>query len=87
MSIKQVGTKGGIRPKMHDEIGIGAGVFSNVVNVSITPREVFLDFGVGVPDPSTGTSKVNLVSRVILTKGHALELRDVLIRSLKVYEK
>ena len=84
---KQTGTKGVTPPKMNDESNVGAGVFSNIVNLSMTPREVFLDFGLGVPDSPSGKSKVNLMSRLILTKEHALELRDVLNRSLKVYEK
>jgi len=83
---KQAGTKGVSRPKMHDESKVGAGVFSNIVNLSVTPREVFLDFGLVVPDSLSEKSKVNLMSRIILTKEHAIEFRDVLNRSLKVYE-
>lgn len=67
---------------------IGKGVFSNTVNIACSPREVFLDFGLVAPDGSGGTSvKAALVSRVILSKEHALEFRDVLNRSLEVYEE
>lgn len=73
------------RPPMLDENRIGAGVFSNIANVSISPREVFIDFGLASPELIAGSQKVTLMSRVILTKEHAMELRDVLSQSLEKY--
>jgi len=72
------------RPKMIDSKNIGVGVFSNIVNIALTPNEVFLDFGVVVP-PVVGSSEgdVTLVSRIALTKAHAAELRDVLTTTLE----
>lgn len=70
---------------MKDPLGVSGGVFSNVVNLSLSPREVFLDFGLATPEVN-GETNVNLMSRIILTKEHALELRDVLAKTLKVYE-
>lgn len=71
-------------PKMIDRNNVGIGVFSNTVNVSMTPGEVFLDFGLLSP-PTThfgGPDDVSLVSRVVLTKEHALQLLDVLKKTL-----
>jgi hypothetical protein len=70
---------------MIDRSDVGVGVFSNIVNVSMTPREVFLDFGMIAPPTSVlgGEGEVTLVGRVVLTKEHAMELRDVLARTLE----
>ena len=72
------------RPKMVDDKDIGPGAFSNVANVAATKREVILDFGMSVPVYGQGTdTKVVLVSRVTLTKDHAIELRDALTRTIE----
>jgi hypothetical protein len=69
--------------KMSDSNNVGSGVFSNKINVALTPRELFIDFGVMLlENPNTMKHKIELVSRVILTREHALELRDILNRTL-----
>ncbi len=71
--------------KMIDRNNVGTGVFSNTVNLSMTPQELFLDFGLIAPPTSVfgGENDVTLVSRVVLTKQHALQLRDALTRTLE----
>lgn len=65
--------------KLVDQSNIGPGVFSNTVNVSVTPGEVFLDFGLIAPNTSVfGDGSGVLVSRVVLTKDHAKSLSEVL---------
>lgn len=60
-----------------------AGVFSNTAKVNASPREVVVDFALIEPtEPPQGT----LVSRVILTPLHAMELRDSLSKVLARYK-
>lgn len=61
-----------------------AGVFSNTAKVNVSQREVVIDFA--LLEPNVKGSAV-LVSRVILTKEHAVELKNVLAKSLKQYEE
>jgi hypothetical protein len=59
------------------------GVFSNTAKVNASPREVVLDFALVEPvEPPKGV----LVSRVILTPLHAMELRDSLNKVLERYK-
>jgi len=62
---------------------VQGGVFSNVARVNLTSREVVVDFAFVDPNTNEGI----LVSRVILTKDHAVELKNVLEKVLKSYEK
>ena len=60
------------------------GVFYNMAKVSANSREVVIDFAFAdpvIPDQAL------LVSRVILTKEHALELKNVLNNFLDKHEK
>ena len=60
-----------------------SGVFSNTAKVNASPREVVIDFALIEPvQPPKGT----LVSRVILTPLHAIELRDSLNKVLERYK-
>jgi len=60
-----------------------AGRFSNTAKVNASPREVVIDFALVEPvQPPKGT----LVSRVILTPLHAMELRDSLSKVLERYK-
>ena len=69
--------------KLVDQSGIGPGVFSNMANVSATPSEVFLDFGLIAPNTSVfGDTNGVLVSRVVLTKEHALNLSEVIRKAV-----
>ncbi len=72
------------RPQMDDPNQLSSGTFSNIINVSVTSNdEVFLDFGVAIPNTIGKTSaNINLVSRIILTKKHAMDLNEVLMKSL-----
>lgn len=59
------------------------GVFSNTAKVNASPREVVLDFAFIEPvSPPQGT----MVSRVVLTPLHAIELRDSLNKVLERYK-
>jgi hypothetical protein len=71
-------------PKMIDRNNIGT-TFSNIVNVSSTTNEVFLDFGLIAPATSIfgGAGDVTLVSRVILTKEHASQLVDTMAKAIQ----
>lgn len=62
---------------------VQAATFSNVAQVHATNREVIIDFTFVQPNTNQGI----MVSRVALTPEHALSLRDVLINTLKRYEK
>ena len=62
---------------------IQGGVFSNIAHVSASQREVVIDFAFLQPDMSQAV----IVSRVILTKEHAFELKKVLENVLKKYEQ
>lgn len=60
-----------------------AGVFSNTAKVNASPREVVIDFALVEPvNPPKGV----MVSRVILTPLHAVELRDSLNKVLERYK-
>jgi hypothetical protein len=59
------------------------GVFSNTAKVNASPREVVIDFALVEPVvPPKGV----LVSRLILTPVHAMELRDSLSKVLERYK-
>ena len=62
---------------------VQGGVFSNIAQVNATPREVVLDFAFLQPN----TNQAVIVSRVILTKEHAFELKKVLENVLRKYEQ
>ena len=59
------------------------GVFSNVARISISPREVIIDFAFVEPN----VNQAILVSRVILTREHAFELKNLLNKLLSQYEE
>ncbi|HVW66248.1 MAG TPA: DUF3467 domain-containing protein [Candidatus Peribacteraceae bacterium] len=71
--------------KMIDRSDVGCGVFSNTANVAASAHEVFLDFGLIAPPTSIfgGENEITLVTRVILTKEHAIQLRDALSRTIE----
>ena len=62
---------------------IQGGVFSNAARVNITAREVVIDFAFMEPN---NPNQAILVSRIILTKEHTLDLKNVLERVLKDHE-
>ncbi len=72
--------------KLVDQSNIGPGVFSNTANVSVTPNEVFLDFGLIAPNTSVfGDANGVLVSRVVITKDHARNLAEVLRKAIEAH--
>ena len=68
--------------KVNEEIA--AGVFSNFGNISVSPEEFILDFLFINPTPPPGFGK--LVSRVIMTPGHAKRLLVALSENVRNYE-
>ncbi len=67
------------------EEGIAAGVFSNFANISHSADEYIVDFLFVNPTPPPGFGKV--VSRVILTPGHAKRIMLALSDNLRAYEE
>ena len=61
-----------------------AGNFSNFTNISNSPEEFVIDFLFVQPTPPPGFGK--LVSRVILTPGHAKRLLESLGENVREYE-
>jgi hypothetical protein len=68
--------------KVDDEVG--AGVFSNFTNITHSPDEFILDYLFVNPTPPPGFGK--LVSRLILTPGHAKRLLLALSENISTYE-
>ncbi len=64
---------------------VAAGKFANFTNVSNSPDEFIMDFLFVQPSPPPGFGK--LMSRIILTPGHAKRLLDVLNDNVNEYEK
>ncbi len=62
----------------------GAGIFSNFTNLTHSPDEFILDFLFINPTPSPGFGK--LVSRLVLTPGHAKRLLLALSENIQTYE-
>lgn len=60
------------------------GTFSNFTNISHSPEEVILDFLFVQPAPPPGFGK--LVSRIILTPGHAKRLLHALGENIREHE-
>ncbi|MDY6969285.1 MAG: DUF3467 domain-containing protein [Spirochaetota bacterium] len=67
-----------------DEAKAG-GVFSNFANISHSPEEFIVDFLFINPTPPQAFGK--LVSRVILTPGHAKRILLALSENISKYEK
>ena len=63
---------------------IASGVFSNFANISHSPDEFIVDFLFINPTPPPGFGK--LVSRIILSPGHAKRILDALGENVKKYE-
>lgn len=64
------------------------GIFSNSVSISLSQREVFLDFKlIGPDEKNVNNLKQKTITRIILTKEHALEFKNVLSKTLKHYEE
>ena len=61
-----------------------AGKYSNYTNISSSPEEFVLDFLFVQPTPPPGFGK--LMSRVILTPGHAKRLARILSDKVRDYE-
>lgn len=61
-----------------------AGAFSNIANITHSVEEFVLDFLYVNPAPPPGFGK--LVSRVILTPGHAKRILHALSENIKNYE-
>ncbi|MFH0977236.1 MAG: DUF3467 domain-containing protein [Spirochaetota bacterium] len=64
---------------------IASGVFSNFANISHSPDEFVLDFLYVNPTPPPGFGK--LVSRIILTPGHAKRILQALSDNVRKYEE
>ena len=64
---------------------IAEGVFSNFANISHSPDEFILDFLFVNPNPPPGFGK--LVSRIILTPGHAKRILTALTDNIRKYEE
>ena len=64
---------------------IAGGIFSNFANISHSPDEFVLDFLYVNPSPPPGFGK--LVSRVILTPGHAKRILSALGENIRKYEE
>ena len=64
---------------------IATGIFSNFANISHSPDEFVLDFLYVNPSPPPGFGK--LVSRVILTPGHAKRVLAALGENIRKYEE
>lgn len=63
---------------------IATGVFSNIANITHSVEEFVLDFLYVNPAPPPGFGK--LVSRVILTPGHAKRILHALSENIRNYE-
>ena len=61
------------------------GVFSNFTNISHSPDEFTFDFLYVNPTPPPGFGK--LISRVILTPGHAKRILQALSDNIRKYEE
>ena len=72
-----------IEVKVDEEVA--AGKFSNYTNIAHSPDEFILDFLFVQPTPPPGFGK--LMSRVILTPGHAKRLLELLNNNIDEYEK
>lgn len=55
------------------------GVFSNIAQISSTDEIIIIDFAFVLPNSRKG----NLVSKVIITKEHAKDLKRILSNNLK----
>ena len=64
---------------------VATGVFSNFANISHSPEEFVLDFLFVNPTPPPGFGK--LVSRIILTPGHAKRILMALSDNIRKYEE
>jgi hypothetical protein len=71
-----------IEVKVDEEIAMG--VFSNFSNISHSPDEFVLDFIFVHPAPPPGFGK--LMSRMILTPGHAKRFLLALSQNIREYE-
>lgn len=67
------------------EESIASGVFSNFANVTHSAEEYIIDFLFINPTPPPGFGKV--VSRVIMTPGHAKRILYALSNNIKNYEE
>lgn len=64
---------------------VAPGVFSNFTNISHSPDEFTLDFLYVNPTPPPGFGK--LISRVIITPGHAKRILQALSDNIRKYEE
>ena len=64
---------------------VAAGVFSNFANITHSAEEYILDFLFINPTPPPGFGK--LVSRIIMTPGHAKRVLHALSNNIKNYEE
>lgn len=64
---------------------VGAGVFSNYTNLTHSPDEFIFDYLFINPTPAPGFGK--LVSRIIITPGHAKRLLMALSENVRTYEE
>ncbi|MCU0821175.1 MAG: DUF3467 domain-containing protein [Spirochaetes bacterium] len=64
---------------------VAAGVFSNFANITHSAEEYILDFLFINPTPPPGFGK--LVSRIVMTPGHAKRILYALSNNIKNYEE
>jgi hypothetical protein len=77
-------TKKDVKIEIKVDEAIGTGTFSNFVNIGHSPEEFVLDFLFVHMAPPPGFGK--LVSRIILTPGHAKRLVGALSEQIGQYE-
>ncbi len=65
--------------------GVASGVFANFANISHSAEEYIIDFLFVNPTPPPGFGKV--VSRVIMTPGHAKRILMALTDNIRNYEE
>ena len=65
--------------------GVASGVFSNFANISHSAEEYIMDFIFINPTPPPGFGKV--VSRIVMTPGHAKRVLMALNNNIRNYEE
>lgn len=71
-----------IEIKVDEQVAVGK--FTNFANISHSPEEFIMDFLFVHPSPPPGFGK--LMSRIIMTPGHAKRLLKVLQQNVDEYE-
>jgi hypothetical protein len=65
-----------------------APTYANVVNLTVGPFDLVLDFGFKTPEQTArGSADYEIVSRVAMSLGHAKSMLPLLARVIAQYEK